>query len=76
MREVTSFQNPLGVYFRTLDSMGFCGGSDYKESVCNAGDLNSVPGSGRFPRRRAWQPTPVFLSGESNGQRTLVGYSP
>ena len=25
---------------------------------------------------RAWQPTPVFLLGESHGQRSLVGYSP
>ena len=23
----------------------------------------------------AWQPTPVFLPGESHGQRSLVGYS-
>ena len=23
-----------------------------------------------------WQPTPVFLPGESNGQRSLMGYSP
>ena len=26
--------------------------------------------------RRAWQPTPVFLPGESHGQRGLVGCSP
>ena len=26
--------------------------------------------------RREWQPTPVFLPGESHGQRSLVGYSP
>ena len=26
--------------------------------------------------RRKWQPTPVFLSGKSHGQRSLVGYSP
>ena len=26
--------------------------------------------------RRKWQPTPVFLPGESQGQRSLVGYSP
>ena len=24
-------------------------GSDYKESACSAGDLGSIPGSGRFP---------------------------
>jgi len=29
-----------------------------------------------IPWRRAWQPTPVFLPGESRGQRSLVGYSP
>ena len=26
--------------------------------------------------RRAWQPTSVFLPGESHGQKSLVGYSP
>ena len=26
--------------------------------------------------RRKWQPTPMFLPGESHGQRSLVGYSP
>ena len=26
--------------------------------------------------RRKWQPTPVFLPGESQGQRSLVGYGP
>ena len=29
--------------------MGFPGGSNSKESVCNVGDLGSVPGSGRSP---------------------------
>ena len=28
------------------------------------------------PWRRKWQPTPVFLPGESHGQRSLEGYSP
>ena len=26
--------------------------------------------------RRKWQPTPVFLPGESHGRKSLVGYSP
>ena len=30
----------------------------------------------KIPWRRAWQPTPVLLPGESHGQRSLVGYSP
>ena len=29
--------------------MGFPGGSDCEESACNAGDLGSIPGSGRSP---------------------------
>ena len=33
----------------SLPSMGFPGGSDGKESACNAGDLGSVPGLGRSP---------------------------
>ena len=28
------------------------------------------------PWRRAWQPTPVLLPGESQGQGSLAGYSP
>ena len=47
-----------------------------KESACSAEDLGLIPGLGRFPWRRKWQPTPVFLPGESHGQRSLVGYSP
>ena len=31
---------------------------------------------GKIPWRRKWQPMPVFLPGESHGQRSLVGYSP
>ena len=30
----------------------------------------------KIPWRRKWQPTPVFLSGKSHAQRTLVAYSP
>ena len=34
------------------------------------------PGIGKIPWKRKWQPTPVFLSGKSLGQRSLEGYSP
>ena len=34
------------------------------------------PLSWEDPRRRAWQSTPGFLPGESQGQRSLVGCSP
>ena len=55
--------------------MGFPGGSDGKESACNAGDLGLIPGLGKSPGRGHGN-TPVSLSGEARGQRTLAGYSP
>ena len=58
-----------------MEEGGFPGGSDGKESTCNAGDPSSIPGSGRFPWRSDWQPTPVLLPGQSHGLRSLVGYS-
>ena len=51
----------------------YAGGSEGKESACNARDLGSESWFGKIPWRREWQPTPVFLSGKSQGQRTLVG---
>ena len=56
--------------------LGFPGCSVGKESACNARNPGSIPGWGRFPWRRKWQPTPKFLPGEFHGQRSLVGYSP
>ena len=32
--------------------------------------------AGKTPWRREWQPIPVFLPREFQGQRNLVGYSP
>jgi len=39
-------------------------------------DAGFIPRVRKIPWRRAWQPTIVFLPGESHGQRSLVGYSP
>ena len=51
-----------------------------KESTCQslpiAGRMGLIPGLGRSPWRRKWQPTSVFWPGKSRGQRSLVGYSP
>ena len=41
----------------------------------HAGDTED-PWVKQIPWKRAWQPTPVFLPGESQGWRSLVGYSP
>ena len=49
-----------------------------KNLPANAGDVRdagSIPGFRKIPWRRAWHPTPVFLPGESHGQRSLVEYS-
>ena len=34
------------------------------------------PWVGKIPWRRAWKSTPVFLPGESHGQKNLAGYTP
>ena len=58
----------------------FLGGAGSKEHACQSRRLNKRcgfnPWVGKIPGRRAWQPTPVFLPGESHGQRSLAGYSP
>ena len=57
----------------------FPGGARSKETTCQC-RIHKRPGFhpwvGKIPCRRAWQPTPVFLPGESHGQRSLAGYSP
>jgi len=50
-----------------------------KKLLANAKDVKRQefnPWVGKIPWRRAWQPTPVFLPGESHGHRSLEGYSP
>ena len=45
----------------------------------NAGDMrdaSSIPGLGRSPGGGHGNPPPVFLRGESHGQRSLMNYSP
>ena len=54
---------------------GFPGGSDGKESAYSAGDLGSIPGSGRS-REGNGNPLQYSWPGESHGQRSLVGCSP
>ena len=46
-----------------------------KKSACYSGDQSSIPGSGRSPGGGYGNP-PVFLPGESHGQRSRTGYSP
>ena len=53
-------------------ALGFPGSSNGKESVFNGGDVGSIPRLGRCPGRK-WQPTPVFLPGESLWAEELGG---
>ena len=45
-----------------------------KNLQCRRSRFN--PWIGKISWRREWQPTPVFLPEKSDGQRSLVGYSP
>ena len=58
---------------------GFPGGASGKEPAWQ-GRIHKRRGFnawvGKFPWRRKWQHTPVFLPGESHRQRNLEGCSP
>ena len=57
--------------------LGFTGGSDGKESTCNAGYLSVFdPWAWKISWRREQLPTPIFLLEEFHGQSSLAGYSP
>ena len=47
-----------------------------KESAYQCRRPGFDPWVGKIPRRRKWQPTPVFLPGKSHGQRSFAGCSP
>ena len=51
---------------------GFPGGSDGKESVCNAGDLSSIPGLGRCPGERNGNPLEFSCLGHSMDRRAWL----
>ena len=51
---------------------------EVKNQPANSGDKRHEfdPWVEKIPRRKAWQPTLVFLSGEPHGQSSLAGYGP
>ena len=64
-------------------ALGFPGGASGKTKTkkqlpANAVDLRCrfSPWVGKILWRRTQQPTPVFLPGESHGQKSLAGYGP
>ena len=58
-----------------MPCMGFPGGSNSEKSAGNAVDPGLIP-SQEDPLEKGIATTPVFLTGEFHGQRSLVGYSP
>ena len=60
----------------TKNGLDFPGGSDYKESTCNAGDLGSIPGLEGFSGGGHGYPLQHFYMENSQEQRSLAGYSP
>ena len=46
--------------FQVLANHGFPGGSDGTQSACNAGDPDSIPGSGRSPGEGNGNPLQYF----------------
>ena len=59
-----------------IQHMGFEGGASGEEPTCQCRRNKRQgfdPWVGKIPWRRKRQPTPVFLPGESHGQRSLVG---
>ena len=75
-KEIATHSSILAWRIPWTEESGFPGSSEVKASARNAGDLGSIPGLARLPWRRKWQPTPLFLPGESHGRRSLVDYSP
>ena len=66
-------------FFFFLYFQNSAGGTSGKELTCHCRRCKRGrfdPWVRKIPRRRAWQPTPVFLPGESHGQKSLAGYGP
>ena len=59
-----------------MHTLGFPGGTSGKETPCQDRRHKRRgfnPWVGKIPWSGAWQPTPVFLPGESHGQMSLGG---
>ena len=59
-----------------LEIKGFPGGSEGKESACNAEDQGSIPGSGRSPREGNGNPLQHSCLENPMDKRSLVAYGP
>ena len=64
-----SLPRPAGSFLCLISSQAFL----VAQSVKNLPAMQEIQ-VGKIPWRRAWQPTPLFLPGESQGQRSPVGF--
>ena len=70
-----SLQNKI-IYATVRIIMGFPGRSAGKESACNVGDPDSIPGLERSSGERIGYPFQYSCLENPHGQRSLAGYSP
>ena len=70
------FLSVLLIYSHSSGYKDFLWGSDSKESACYEALNGFNPCVKKISWKRELQPTPVFLTGKSHGQKSLVGYSP
>ena len=63
-------------WLKWLSSSSSSSGSDGKESACNEGDLDSIPGLEISPGKGNGYPLQYSYLKNPHGQKSLVGYSP
>ena len=65
-----------GIFLMEQTKSGFPGGSEDKESACNAGDQDSIPGLGTSPGDRSGYPLQHCCLENPHEQKSLAGHSP
>ena len=66
------------IKYKASVSLSFPDGASGKEPACQYRRCKRCrfdPWVGKIPWKRAWQCSPVFLPGESHGQKSVAGYS-
>ena len=75
MLSATGNRKPIN-NLNSKDTLGFPGGSESKESACNAGDLGLIPGSERSPGEGMATDSSILPWEISWTEGSLAGYSP
>jgi len=75
---ITTYSEKFYLYTHILVG-GFLGCASSKEPACQWRRYKKHgfnPWFRKMPWKRKWQPIPVFLPGDSHGQKSVAGYSP